>query len=843
MEGLSQKEVDQNLRKYGRNVIKDAKGVSLLRIFFVQFTSPLILVLISASFFSFFVNFYNQDGYFDSVLILLIVFISGISGFIQNYKAEKAVEALKKMTTPYAVVIRNGKQKQIRASQIVPYDIVVLSGGDVVPADSKIIKGKLEINESVLTGESRSVHKKNGDKIYSGCSVFSGNASVKVYATGMRTKIGEIASEMQNIKEEKSQFQKDLSRFTNKLVLFTGLIVIITFLVALQKMNILEAGLIAISLAVAAIPEGLPAVITLTLSLGSKRMTKKNALIRKLSTTESIGSVNIICTDKTGTLTKGDMTTSDVWLLFKNNKSTELARQCLMYCNNAELVMKNGDERWIGDETDVALKKYVIRYGEKHGEKIGEISFNSERKMMTVIQQINNDQFVFSKGAPEVLVDKCTKISIGDGVKKMSKIEKSRILQKNKDLASQGYRVLALSYKKSNELSEDNLVFLGLVYLDDPVRESVARSISVCKNAGIRIIMITGDNPLTAKSVADQIGISSKKVFLGSDIDKMDDSELFNILNGKNNIFARTNPFHKLKILKILQEQDNIVAMTGDGVNDALALKKADVGIAMGIKGTEVSKQASDIILLDDKFETIKNAIKEGRRIFDNIKKFINYLITCNLAEVIVILVAIIALSDPIFLPIHILWINLVTDGLVALSLSVDGANKDIMKRSPRLMKNGIIDKKLGISIIAIGIKKSILLLALLFVCVRNFDLVQARSIFFTAFVLFEFVRVFVIKHNNGDRTLKEYLNNKSLNYSLLVSFILQLIIIYTPISSYFGITSLGLVGWGLVMVVLITGAFAGVGINKIVDMIYSDGGRNKGLHIDIAKKKIDSNI
>ncbi len=823
LDGLSQKQVDEKIEKYGKNIIKRDKKISSIKIFINQFISPLILILVVASVFSFFVNYYNNDGYFDSILILIIVFISGISGFIQDYKAEKAVEALKKMTTPNARVIRNKEQIYVKTSFIVPGDIVVLNSGDIVPADSRVIKGKLEIDESVLTGESKSIQKINNDKVYSGCNIFSGNAIVEVYATGMDTKIGKIAGRMQNIKDEKTQFQKHIDKLSNKLVIFTGLIVLMTFFIGLRKFGVFEAGLIAISLAVAAIPEGLPAVITLTLSLGAKRMVKKNALIRKLTITESVGSINIICTDKTGTLTEGNMTVVGIWNAYKNKISQKLINQCLIYCNNAKKVVKNKEKKWIGDETEIALKRYALKFEKIKGEKEGEISFTSNRKMMTILQKFGKNEQIFSKGAPEVLINKCSKIVTANGESILSKKNKEDILKRNKKLASSGYRVLALAYKNGKILNEQNLVFLGFVYLNDPVRSNVKNSINTCHMAGIRTIMITGDNPLTAKSVADSIGIKTNNIYTGDDLNKMEDFELYDILYEQNNVFARTSPFHKLKILEILQKQKNIVAMTGDGVNDALALKKADVGIAMGIKGTEVSKQASDIILLDDNFETIESAIREGRRIFNNIKKFVNYLITCNLAEVIVILIATISLPFVALFPVHILWINLITDGLVALSLSADPASKNIMKKRPRKINEGIIDKKLGVLIVFIGIKNSILLLFVLFISIQIVDIEYTRTILFTSFVCSEFVRIIIIKYNEGLTTMREWFANKFLNYSLIISFGLQLIIIYTPLSSYFSIIRMGLLGWLIVLTILAFSFIFGVIITKVVNRIYKE--------------------
>ncbi len=818
MRGLTFQEAKRRLKKYGSNVIKREEKVNPLKIFLSQFSSPLILLLIATAILSLFINYIQGESFFDSILILIIVFAAGIAGFIQDYKAEKTVEALQKMSTPKAKVIRNGKEVEINSSEIVPGDLVVLEGGDIVPADAEIIEGNLEVDESPLTGESKSVKKKKGEKIFSGCGIYSGNAVAKVFATGMKTKLGEIASRMQEIEEGETPFQNHMKSFTRKIVGLTAVIVVVTFAAGLGKFGIFEAVLIAVSLAVAAVPEDLPAVITIALSLGARDMAKKNALIRRLAITESVGSVDVICTDKTGTLTEGKMKVRNFWLPENSSRAREFADECCFFCNDAKQVSRAGKKVWIGDETDIALKKFSLKLVKESGEKIDEIPFTSERKMMTVAYKLGK-KYVFTKGAPEVVEKICSRYMKEGKILKMDKKMREEILKKNRELASRGFRILALAYKEYEKPLEKNLIFIGLVSLSDPPRNEANEAIKECHTAGIRVIMITGDNPLTARAVADEVGIKSEGTVTGEEIDKMSDKELGKILKGGINIFARTTPFHKLRILELLQKSGHTVAMTGDGVNDSLALKKADVGISMGIKGTEVAKEASDIILLDDNFASIRNAVKDGRRIFDNIRKFVDYLLTCNVAEVVVVLLTVLFLPFISLYPIQILWINLITDGLPALALSVDPARPDIMRKKPRRKEEGIINKKLGMLIGGIGIKKALVILVT-FLVALPLGIDKARTILFTGFIMYEFVRIAVIRYNEKLNSLRDWLANRFLVYSLALSFLLQLVILYTPLASFFKVVPLGLYEWAILLAGTVAGFAIGIGIAWIVDRI-----------------------
>lgn len=815
--GLTQEEAERRLKIFGENKIERKKKESPLDMLISQFKSPIILLLIGAAIISIVTNYHSQENYIDSIMIIAIVFAAAIAGFVQDYKAERAVEALQKLAAPKAKVIRDGKKREILATELVPGDIILLSGGDVIPADAEILEGFLEVNESNLTGESKAVKKKVGDKVFSSTFVYVGDAIAKVYATGMKTELGKIAGKMQEVKERETPFQYHIRKFTKKVVALALLIIVVVFFVGLGKFGLTDAFLIAVALAVAAVPEDLPAVIVTALSLGSRDMAKKNALVRRLAVTESVGSVDIICTDKTGTLTEGEMKVTELWLPEKTKGSEKLAVECCYYCNDAKVVLDGGKKEYTGDETDIALRVFSEkRIEDKNYKRIDEIPFSSKREMMSVAYETKKGKLVFAKGAPEVILKKSTKILVGKSVKDISSF-KDRILEKNEEFTSKGFRVLALAYKPYKKPMEKNLIFLGLVVLSDPPREEAEEAIKECYSAGIRVIMITGDDPRTAKAVADLVGLKTEGVVTGSELDNMSKEELSRLLNEGVNIFARTTPFHKLRILEILQEEGHTVAMTGDGVNDSLALKKADVGIAMGMRGSQVAKEASDIILLDDNFATIRTAIKEGRRIFDNIRKFVDYLMTCNVAEVVVVTLATIFFPYILLYPVQILWVNLITDGLPALALSVDPPRPDVMKRRPRKRSEGIINKKLLLLIGGIGTKKALMILAIfIFTLPSGIDV--ARTALFTGFILYELVRIAVIRYNEKLNSLKDWFSNKILVASLLGSLALQLFIIYGPVSKYFKVVPLGAYEWMVLIVGTLVGFVLGIGISEVID-------------------------
>ncbi|HDD46079.1 MAG TPA: HAD family hydrolase, partial [Candidatus Aenigmarchaeota archaeon] len=687
-------------------------------IFANQFKSVLILVLIVASLLALALG-HTIDG----ILIIAIVIANAIFGFLQDYKAEKSIEALRKLASPKAKVLRNGEYKVVDAGEIVPGDIVILEMGDVVPADCRVIESEnLMVDESALTGESEAVEKISHviaktvsladmkNMVFMGTNVVSGRGKGVVIATGMQTEMGRIAKTLESIEEEKTPFQKELDSMGKKIgvaVVFIALLIFVLQLLA-SKLSLVDTFLISVSLAVAAIPEGLPAVVTISLAMGAKAMARRNALLRALPVAESLGSVDVICTDKTGTLTENRMSVKRIWVddkfievrdgkfLFNGkqfySKELEMLLKIGALCNN----VKHMEGKYMGDPTEVALvisaEKANLRKEEleKRYTRLKEIPFSSERKMMTTVNRCGNKTFAFSKGAVEVILKKCEKILINGKIVTLSKDMKTRIIKANDSMAKEALRVLGMAYKevKSKENSyESNLIFVGMQGMIDPPRKEVKAAIEDCKNAGIRVIMITGDNKNTAMAIAREIGINCKDAIVGMEIENMNKEELRDIVE-KVDVFARVDPIHKYRILNALKENGHIVAMTGDGVNDAPALKMADVGVAMGIRGTDIAKQASDIVLLDDNFKTIRDAVEEGRRIFDNIRKFVNYLLSSNVGEVLVLLFAsLLSRFRDIPIPltaVQLLWINLLTDGLPALALGVDPASKNIMKRPPR---------------------------------------------------------------------------------------------------------------------------------------------------------------
>jgi len=832
--GLTSDEAEKRLQQYGRNKIKQTHKIDPTKIFISQFTSPLILILIAAAIISYAIGFLpNQESNtVDTALILIIVIFSGISGFLQEYKSEQTIQALQKMSVPETKVIRDTKETMIPTTMIVPGDLVILESGDMIPADAQLLEAfNLRVDEAILTGESEAVGKKPTDPIYMNTFIDTGTAKATVTHTGMQTKVGAIATKLQTIQEEETPFQKEISNFSKRISLAIAAITIIILLVSLLKYDLYFSLLTAISLAVAAIPEGLPAVVVLVLALGANTMSKNHALIRKLAVTESVGSVDVICTDKTGTLTQNEMTVTNLYINHQqytpdqiDGKATDFKQIfiCAALCNDSQIGYKNDTKQYLGEQTEVALRKISEKYGyikedlEKDSKKLNEIPFTSARKMMSVIYSNDDKLLMYSKGAPEVLIEKSTKTINNGTTRPMTQADKEAILAQNKEYASHALRVLGFAYKetqKSDDDNEDGLIWLGLQAMIDQVRPGVKKAIEDCHTAGIRVIMLTGDNPITAQAIADTIGLQSNGYIEGKDLDKLSDEGLEAKLANEVNIFARISPFHKLRILETLTKT-NRVAMTGDGVNDALALRKADVGIAMGIKGTEVAKEASDMILLDDNFVTITSAVKEGRRIFENVRKFINYLSACNIAEVALLFLAtiLLTLKEPVLLPVQLLWVNLLTDGLPALALGVDPATPNIMTEPPRRKGEPIINKRLAWLIVTIGAKKTIILFATFFLILPlGEDL--ARTTLFTGFILYEFVRIASIRYLDE----LTWLSNKWLLAALIGSVIMQLVIIYTPLNQYFHIVPLGLHEWIILIAGVAVGFILAIVLTKLI--------------------------
>ncbi len=835
MHGLTETEAADRLVQFGKNEITLKKKISLLKILIDQFNDFLIYILIAAAIISFALGYIeNDEGYlFDSALIVAIVVLNGLFGFFQNYKAEKSLEALKRLAVPNAMVIRNGTPMEINSVDLVPGDIIMLNEGDKIPADSRILLSKnLLIDESILTGESLP-SSKIGDRLeeeisladrknmlYKDTYVSRGNGEAVVVNTGLNTEVGLIARAMQSAEAPPTLFQEELNKLGKNIG--TGLIGIIIVIAVVQfflsSMDPITIFLTAIALAVAAIPEGLPAVVTLALALGTMRMVRKNSLVRRLSVIEGLSSVDVICTDKTGTLTENALTVRKLYTGFDEIKVTgrghstegkflignspaqkaqyEKLLWCGMLCNNIVVGKENGEKKYLGDPTEAALFITAKKAGISTDDysKVEEFSFSSERKRMSTICSKGKEYVALMKGAPEVVLERCTHILENGKVSKLTKAQMNRILEKNISMGEAALRVLAFSYKdlekaKATEKeAETGHIFLGLQGMVDPPRAEVPDAITACKNAGIRVMMITGDNIATAGAIAREVGIYGDAIE-GKKIEKMSDSEL-RIQVENAGVFARVSPLDKQRILVALQANGHNVAMTGDGVNDAPALRNSHVGIAMGIRGTDIAKQASDMVLLDDNFASIAEAVKEGRTIFSNIRNFVTYLLMSNFSEVFVVFFTSLMGLVPIRAT-QLLWINLLTDGAPALVLGADPPRENVMRQRPRPRKEGIINKWVLKAVLSIGILDTILIIGL-FLYSLPMGEEYARTMVFTGFVLSEATRLIVIRMKDK----LSLFSNRWLVIAVIASIALQLFVLYSPISIYFGTVPLGIGGW-----------------------------------------------
>jgi len=849
--GLSRADAKLRLKEFGPNKLTEKRRIEPVKIFLRQFKSFLILILIAAAIISAFI-----ESIIDSYIIIAIVLINAILGFTQEYKAEKAMEALKKLAAPKSKVIRGGRQIEIPAKNLVPGDVILLEEGDRIPADARLIKvSSLKVDESALTGESTPITKETRvlrdlpvaerkNMVFLGTTVSYGKAYAIVVNTGMRTEMGRIAKMIQVEEEETTPLQKKLNDFGKWMGIVVILLSFLTFLLGVTRNgNFFGMFMISIALAVSAVPEGLPAIVTATLAFGMRRMAKHNALVRKLSAVETLGCTTVIAADKTGTMTTNEMTvrkiycndkiinvskvgfepmgefTSDEILNSKKDEHIKLLLKIGLLCNDARLEYREGSWQIFGDPTEGALV-VVAAKADMWKEKIkndyptiAEFPFSSERKMMTTIHQTKDGLFAYAKGAPETILELCNYVYKNKQVKNLDNKEKEKIFSTIHKMTSEGLRVIALSYRKIEKVEftpeniENNLVFIGLAGMIDPPREEVKESIRLCKKAGIKVVMITGDHKLTAMAVAKELEIiedDSETVLTGNELDGLTDEKLGKIAENVK-VYARVSPEHKVKILNALKRNGHVVAMTGDGVNDAPALKDAHIGVAMGVKGTDVTKEASDMVLLDDNFATIVKAVEEGRGIYDNIKKFIRFLLSANFDEIFVIILAILmGLSLP-FLPIHILWINLVTDALPALSLSVDPKEQEIMKRKPRSPKEHILSNMM-IYIIAAGS-----LACLVTIAAFSWELVEgnamglepayvlsrARTVAFTVAIMFEMF--FVFNCRSERKSIIEYnpFSNRYLVATVILSILLQIIVIYVPFfQPLLGTVPLNLMDW-----------------------------------------------
>ncbi len=722
--GLTNKQAEERLNKYGKNKLSEKKKKSILMKFLEQFSDFMVIILLIAAAISFFVGKIEDNGdYIDAIIILIIVVINAIMGVIQESKAEKAIEALKQLSTPKARVIRNSKESQIDSENLVPGDIILLDTGDLVPADARIIEShNLKVEESALTGESLPVEKLSskvfeanspvGDRknmVFASSSVTAGHAVCVVTETGMKTQVGRIAHLINEEKSPQTPLQVKLSKTGKYLGIGAIVICFVIFILGvIQNVPPLDMFMISISLAVAAIPEGLPAVVTIVLAIGVRRLANNQAIIRKLPAVETLGSANVICSDKTGTLTQNKMTAVELRAAQGVIKPESANGMNLLtffaLCNNSSLITSKSGYKATGDPTEAALVVAAAKVGKTKGAvdnaypRVREIPFDSSRKLMTTIHRMESGKYrVITKGAPDFLLKKCTSYIEDNKVLDLSFHAKRDIMQQNNEMSENALRVLAVAVKDIDNLNqsdnsiENNLTFCGLIGMIDPPRPQAKKAVRECLNAGILPVMITGDHVVTAKAIAKDLGIlkTNDLAITGEQLDRLSEKDFErNIFN--YTVFARVSPEHKVKIVKAFQKRGAVVAMTGDGVNDAPALKAADIGCAMGISGTDVAKGAADMILTDDNFSTIVSAVRQGRGIFENIKKTVHFLLSSNIGEIITVFTAFLLKLPTSLLAIQLLWVNLVTDSFPALALGVEPVDKDIMKKEPSSSKKSL---------------------------------------------------------------------------------------------------------------------------------------------------------
>ncbi|MCE7070550.1 cation-translocating P-type ATPase [Dyadobacter sp. CY327] len=803
-----------NLRnEFGENVLQEAKRKSKLSILISQFKDVMILILIVAAAISFMVGEHT-----DAYVILAIILGNAWMGYSQEYNAEQSVKMLQKMSAQFAIVIRDNNPLKIEASQLVPGDLIILEAGDIVPADARLIQvSSLKTDEASLTGESHSIEKitepiKEGDivpgdqlnMVFKGTVVSNGSAQAVVTAIGMNTEIGKIAG-MMEASSQKTPLQKRLAVFSKQLAVIVLVICLTVFgLGLLRGEPPFAMFLTALSLAVAALPEALPAVITIALAQGARRMVSQNALMRKLPAVETLGSVTYICSDKTGTLTQNIMTVESILAV---EGKEELLGYAMMLNNDVRF---SADKELLGDSTETALVNYAIDKGKTKEEAdqkfplLEKLPFDSERMRMGTLHKYGDKWILFVKGAP---------IKMLESVSEKYKNQTDGWLAQNRKWAADGLRVLFFAYKifekdpgRITSDEENELEFLGMAAMIDPPREEVIEAIKECKSAGIKTVMITGDQPLTATAIAQRLGMieeGSQEVRAGSDLEKLTEEE-FKSVTKHVAVYARVSPEQKLNIVKALQNNGEFVAMTGDGVNDAPSLKQSDIGIAMGITGTDVSKEASDMILLDDNFATIVKAVREGRRIYENIKKFIVYVLSCNLGEILVIFFApIIGFAIPL-LPIHILWINLVTDGLPGIALVAEPAEKDIMNRPPRPPKENLFAGGLVLRIVLIGIIMTFAALFIQWWCVsENYDVMTQQTAVFTTLCFVQLGNALSVRSTYHSIFSRDIFANRGMWGAIILTIMLQMLIVYVPfLDTVFKTTPLS---WHIMLIVIIT--------------------------------------
>ena len=818
--GLDSQEVSIRLSRYGQNKLKEKKKKTTLQRFFDQFKDAMILILIAAAIVSFVVVCVEQNWgeLFEPALILLIVILNAIMGVYQEGKAEKALDALKNMSAPHARVIRDGKESIIDASQLVPGDIIKLEAGDFVPADAKLIHSAgLKSEESALTGESVPSEKDYlaevkegaplGDRqnmVYSGCSITYGTATAVVTATGMDTEMGKIAGLLDNEEDTQTPLQQKLAQLGKYLGIMALAACAVIFVVGLVSGTpVLEIFMTAVSLAVSAIPEGLPAIVTIVLSIGVQRMVRKNALIRKLPAVETLGSASVICSDKTGTLTQNRMTLtkayadgdSDTELISSSN--SEKIRKLLMYgtlCCDGSVVFEDDEEKHLGDPTETAIIVAAHKNGMEQGDlgekypRLAEIPFDSDRKLMTTVNRIDGKIVVIVKGAFDVMAKRCISGDL-DAAKQMTE-----------SMSRDALRVLAIAYKEidalpeqiTSEELENGLHFMGLVGMIDPPRPEAKQAVALCRRAGIKPVMITGDHVVTASAIAKELGIllDTDKAITGAELDAMSDEELDKQVENIA-VYARVSPENKIRIVKAWQRKGQVVSMTGDGVNDAPALKAADIGCAMGITGTDVAKGAADMTLTDDNFATIVDAVKEGRGIYANIKKVVGFLLGTNIGEVLTVFFAMVLWQKTPLLSMQLLWINLVTDSLPAISLGMEAVEDDVMDHKPKLKNEGIFANGLGVKVVLQGVMFAIITLVGFVIGEKVTGTIEGgQTMAFTVLSLTQVLQAYNMRSDHSIFKIGVFTNHK-LNWSSLISVLLVALVLFTPVRIAFGLVLL----------------------------------------------------
>lgn len=863
--GLTDEIVNERLKQYGFNELATKRKRTLWQRIFAQINDVLVYVLIIAALISAFVG-----EWADASIIALVVVLNAVIGVVQESKAEQALEALKKMATPKAIVKRDGELKEIPSEHVVPGDIVMLDAGRYIPCDLRLIEtANLKVEESALTGESVPVDKDAiyhpymqsdeqvplGDQknmAFMSTLVTYGRGVGVAVETGMNSQIGKIATLLHEADDDMTPLQKSLAQVGKYLGFVAVAICIVMFLIGfLQGRDTLEMFMTAISLAVAAIPEGLPAIVSIVLAIGVQRMIKQNVIIRKLPAVEALGSVTIICSDKTGTLTQNKMTVTHFYSdntydqlesLNVNNDAQRLLLENMVLCNDASY---NNDSQ-TGDPTEIALLVAGTTFNmqkdhlEKIHERVNELPFDSDRKMMSTVHTYDESYYSMTKGAIDKLLPRCTHIFKNGKIEVLTDADKDQILEAAGSMSQAALRVLSFAFKQynSNDVDidhlEENLIFIGLVGMIDPPRTEVKDSITECKKAGIRTVMITGDHKDTAFAIAKELGIAEEisEIMIGTELDNISDTELANKID-RLHVFARVSPEHKVKIVKALRAKGNIVSMTGDGVNDAPSLKQADVGVAMGITGTDVAKGAADVVLTDDNFSSIVKAVEEGRNIYRNIKKSILFLLSCNFGEIITLFLAILLGWATPLRPIHILWVNLITDTLPALSLGVDPEDPDVMKEKPRHAKESLFSGSVPFLIfngVVIGLLTLIAFIAgakfytgdthLFPLFPEQIDedaLLHAQTMAFVVLSFSQLVHSFNLRSRTKSIFSIGIFTNKYLVFSLLIGVLMQVCIIsIPPLANVFGVHALTMRDWGFVLLLSIIPLV----VNEIIKLV-----------------------